>query len=99
MSASSESFLHWVKRHVGWMAETGERQYERGRMILVVGCEGGSIWCRHAWRTELGELDCGVFGEPSASAEPADAYVRDTDHHRFPAGAGGCECVAPSFCA
>jgi aspartate/methionine/tyrosine aminotransferase len=24
MSASSESFLHWVKRHVGWMAETPE---------------------------------------------------------------------------
>ena len=61
------------------MAEVGERQYGRWGIILIAGCEGGSIWCRHAWRTELGELDCGVLGEPSASAEQADAYVRDTD--------------------
>src|ERR1700735_1760237 len=76
------------------MAETGERQYERGRMILVVGCEGGSIWCRHAWRTELGELDCGVLGEPSASVEQADAYVWDTDYYFVAAGAVGDDRVA-----
>ena len=76
------------------MAEVGERQYGRCGMILVAGCEGGSIWCRHAWRTELGELDCGVLGEPSASAEQADAYVWDTDYYFVAAGAVGDDDVA-----
>lgn len=76
------------------MAEVGERQYGRCGMILVAGCEGGSIWCRHAWRTELGELDCGVLGEPSASAEQADAYVWDTDHYCVTAAAAGDDRVA-----
>lgn len=77
------------------MAEADERQYERGGMILVAGCERGSIWCRHAWRTELGELDRGVLGEPSASAEQADAYVWDPDYYFVAAGAVGDHCVAP----
>src|SRR5580698_9277176 len=76
------------------MAEACERQHGRGRMILVAGCEGGSVWSRHAWRTELGELDCGVLGEPSASAEQADAYVWDTDYYFVAAGAVGDDRVA-----
>ncbi len=76
------------------MAGAEERQYGRGRMILVAGCERGSIWCRHAWRTELGELDCGVLGEPSASAEPADAHVWDTNYYFVAAGAVGDDRMA-----
>ena len=63
-------------------------------MILVAGCEGGSIWCRHARRTKLGELDCGVLGEPSASAEQADTYLWDTDYYFVAAGAVGDDRMA-----
>jgi hypothetical protein len=65
-------------------------------MILVAGGEEASVWCRHAWWKKLGELDCGVLGEPSASAEQADAYVWDTDYYAFTAGDGGSDCVASS---
>jgi hypothetical protein len=62
---------------------------------LVAGGEERGIWFRHAWRTQLGELDRGIFGEPSASAEPANAYVRDTDYYFVAADAGGGDSVAP----
>ena len=67
----------------------------RVRGILVADGEEASVWFRHAWWTKLGELDCGVLGEPSASAEQADAYVWDTDYYFVAAGAVGDDRVAP----
>ena len=63
-------------------------------MILVAGGEEASVWCRHAGRTKLGELDRGVLGEPSASAEQADAYVWDPDYYVVAASDAGGDCVA-----
>ena len=63
-------------------------------MILVAGDGEAGVWCRHAGWTKLGELDCGIFGEPSAFAEQAGAYVWDTDHSFVAACAVGDDCVA-----
>ena len=44
----------------------------------------------------MGELDRGVLGEPSASAESDDAYLRHTDDHRLGVAAVRSDCVAPA---
>ena|ERR1700722_14555873 len=45
----------------------------------------GGVASPHACGAQLGKLDCGILGEPSASAEPAFAHFWHSPDHDFPA--------------
>ncbi len=69
-SRSPESFLHWVKRHVGWMAETPE-----GRRIVNLATSGvqtanSATWFERTCRERLPDLldrmkETNEFGLPA----------------------------------